>query len=62
MNWVKDQFGWSISTADKYMNVHRMFRDKLPSKFVENMNMTVDMIKRMRADEGEHFRFGLRAA
>ena len=45
LDWVKDQFGWSPDTAEKYMRVYRMTRDSavFQGKFRETRNMTIDI-------------------
>ncbi len=43
MPWVEREFGWSMSTANKYMNIARMFDHKLGGKFVGNTNLTIDI-------------------
>jgi hypothetical protein len=37
--WLKDNFGWSEDTAQKYINVAKAFQNQIPSRAVFDINI-----------------------
>jgi hypothetical protein len=48
--WIKDEFGWSHSTAGNYMNVARCFPDEDQFAIVANSNMTLSALYELAED------------